>query len=260
MKRLALSTILLAAGALLASGCVYKMNIQQGNYLVAESVSQLKEGMTRSQVRFLLGTPMVPDAFDDDRWDYYYFFSSQKYQGAAQAPADCLLRGRQSRALRKPGRADPGGSRAARTRSAQGDGRNEGQDARSRACWKRMFGRDKPAETATDSKPSDSKPAPRSARIPCRLPRPLCPRPPGLLRVQHERPIDFDRGRRRAAPHRDRTARRKSRHPRPTARRALPACARAAASASATVAPSASSTCHSHCRAGVANATVQRFI
>ena len=57
MKRLALPTILLAAGALLASGCVYKMNIQQGNYLVAESVSQLKEGMTRSQVRFLLGTP-----------------------------------------------------------------------------------------------------------------------------------------------------------------------------------------------------------
>ena len=80
MKRLALPTILLAAGALLASGCVYKMNIQQGNYLVADSVSQLKEGMTRSQVRFLLGTPMVPDAFDDDRWDYYYFFSSQKFK------------------------------------------------------------------------------------------------------------------------------------------------------------------------------------
>jgi outer membrane protein assembly factor BamE len=34
--------------------------------------------MTRSQVRFLLGTPMVPDAFDENRWDYYYFFSSQR--------------------------------------------------------------------------------------------------------------------------------------------------------------------------------------
>ena len=78
MKRLALPTILLAAGALLTTGCVYKMNIQQGNYLVAESVSQLKDGMTRSQVRFLLGTPMVPDAFNENRWDYYYFFSSQK--------------------------------------------------------------------------------------------------------------------------------------------------------------------------------------
>ena len=80
MKRLALSTVLLLTVALLASGCVYKMNIQQGNYLVAESVSQLKEGMTRSQVRFLLGTPMVPDAFDNSRWDYYYFFSSRQYK------------------------------------------------------------------------------------------------------------------------------------------------------------------------------------
>jgi outer membrane protein assembly factor BamE len=80
MKRLALPTILLATGALLASGCVYKMNIQQGNYLVPDSVSQLKEGMTRSQVRFLLGTPMVPDAFDESRWDYYYFFSSRKFK------------------------------------------------------------------------------------------------------------------------------------------------------------------------------------
>ncbi len=78
MKRLALPTILLAGAALLSSGCVYKMNIQQGNYLVPDSVSQLKEGMTRSQVRFLLGTPMVPVAFDDSRWDYYYFFSSRK--------------------------------------------------------------------------------------------------------------------------------------------------------------------------------------
>src|SRR3954447_3833703 len=80
MKRLALSTILLISGALLASGCVYKMSIQQGNYLVADSVSQLKEGMTRSQVRFLLGTPMVPDAFNDDRWDYYYFLESRHFK------------------------------------------------------------------------------------------------------------------------------------------------------------------------------------
>jgi len=80
MKRLALSTISFVLCAFLASGCVYKMNIQQGNYLVPDSVSQLKEGMTRSQVRFLLGTPMVPDAFDENRWDYYYFFNSQRIE------------------------------------------------------------------------------------------------------------------------------------------------------------------------------------
>lgn len=83
MKRLALPTLLLAA-AVLSSGCVYKMNIQQGNYLVPESVSQLKEGMTRSQVRFLLGTPMVPDAFDESRWDYYYYFSSRRIKEPAK--------------------------------------------------------------------------------------------------------------------------------------------------------------------------------
>jgi outer membrane protein assembly factor BamE len=80
MKRLALRMILLTASALAATGCVYRMAIQQGNYLVTDSVSQLKEGMTRSQVRFLLGTPMVPVAFNDDRWDYYYFFKSRHFK------------------------------------------------------------------------------------------------------------------------------------------------------------------------------------
>ena len=58
--------------ALLATGCVYRMDIQQGNLLDAEQVDQLEVGMTRSQVRFLLGTPMVIDSFDADRWDYIY--------------------------------------------------------------------------------------------------------------------------------------------------------------------------------------------
>lgn len=56
------------------SGCVYRMNIQQGNFLEARTVDQLQVGMTRSQVRYLLGTPMIPDGFDKERWDYLYFF------------------------------------------------------------------------------------------------------------------------------------------------------------------------------------------
>jgi outer membrane protein assembly factor BamE len=64
--------ILLLATA--SAGCVYRMNIQQGNYLEGRTVDQLQVGMTRSQVRYLLGTPMVPDAFDKDRWDYLYYF------------------------------------------------------------------------------------------------------------------------------------------------------------------------------------------
>ena len=60
------------ATACFLSACVYRMDIQQGNLLDAEQVDQLEVGMTRSQVRFLLGTPMVIDTFDANRWDYMY--------------------------------------------------------------------------------------------------------------------------------------------------------------------------------------------
>jgi len=57
----------------LSTGCLYRMPIQQGNFLDVNQVAQLENGMTRSQVSFLLGTPMVPNGFNNDRWDYYYF-------------------------------------------------------------------------------------------------------------------------------------------------------------------------------------------
>ena len=56
----------------LAGGCVYRMAVQQGNFLDARQVNQVQVGMTRAQVRFLLGTPMLPQGFDNDRWDYLY--------------------------------------------------------------------------------------------------------------------------------------------------------------------------------------------
>src|SRR5271156_7123098 len=62
--------------ALLGSGCVYRINIQQGNFLDQAAVDQVKPGMTRSQVRYLLGTPMVADSFDKERWDYIYYLES----------------------------------------------------------------------------------------------------------------------------------------------------------------------------------------
>ena len=80
-SRPALLPPLLIALALLAGpGCVYRMTIQQGNLLEAEQIDQLETGMTRSQVQFLLGTPMVPPAFDETRWDYYYFLKSSRLQ------------------------------------------------------------------------------------------------------------------------------------------------------------------------------------
>jgi outer membrane protein assembly factor BamE len=61
------------AWAAIASGCVYRINIQQGNFLDQAAVEQVKAGMTRSQVRYLLGTPLVADIFDKERWDYIYY-------------------------------------------------------------------------------------------------------------------------------------------------------------------------------------------
>ena len=62
-------------GAVFATGgCVYRPNIQQGNLLEVEDVEKVETGMTRSQVRYLLGTPMVADPFDPQRWDYIYTF------------------------------------------------------------------------------------------------------------------------------------------------------------------------------------------
>jgi outer membrane protein assembly factor BamE len=58
---------------ILASACVYRINIQQGNFLDQAAVEQVKPGMTRSQVRYLLGTPMVADSFNKERWDYIYY-------------------------------------------------------------------------------------------------------------------------------------------------------------------------------------------
>ena len=51
---------------------VYKINVEQGNIVTQEMADQLKPGMSRRQVRFILGTPLVEDTFNQDRWDYPY--------------------------------------------------------------------------------------------------------------------------------------------------------------------------------------------
>jgi len=64
----------------LAAGCSsvkigpHRIDVQQGNALAQENVARLKPGLNRSQVRFLLGTPLVVDPFRNDRWDYVYVY------------------------------------------------------------------------------------------------------------------------------------------------------------------------------------------
>ncbi len=55
---------------------VYKLDINQGNYLSQDMVEKLKVGQTKPQVRVALGTPLITSAFRDNRWDYVYEFQS----------------------------------------------------------------------------------------------------------------------------------------------------------------------------------------
>jgi outer membrane protein assembly factor BamE len=55
------------------SACVYRPDIKQGNYMTPGMIEQIKPGMTETQVRFIMGPPMVRDPFHADRWDYVYY-------------------------------------------------------------------------------------------------------------------------------------------------------------------------------------------
>lgn len=73
--------VLFVAAALALAGCgsftkwldAYTIDIQQGNYVSQDEVSKLKPGMSKEQVRFVLGTPLLTDIFHADRWDYVYY-------------------------------------------------------------------------------------------------------------------------------------------------------------------------------------------
>lgn len=67
-----LLSLLSLIGATALAGCVYKIDIQQGNIVTQDMVDKLRPGMSRSQSRFALGTPMIQDTFHPDRWDYIY--------------------------------------------------------------------------------------------------------------------------------------------------------------------------------------------
>jgi outer membrane protein assembly factor BamE len=70
----AVLTILIMTLALGACVPTYRADIQQGNVVTAEMVDALKPGMTKRQVRYALGSPLVTDPFHKDRWDYVYSF------------------------------------------------------------------------------------------------------------------------------------------------------------------------------------------
>jgi len=83
MHRLFISAIAsLAISGLPA--CVFVAPIAQGNLIKQEDLDQVEVGMTRSQVRFLLGTPMIDDPFHANRWDYVYYIKIGRHDATAK--------------------------------------------------------------------------------------------------------------------------------------------------------------------------------
>ena len=75
MQKLALVFLLLTITACSEFPWVYKIDIEQGNIIEQEAVDQLIPGLTKNQVRFILGTPINIDTFNQQRWDYIYSMS-----------------------------------------------------------------------------------------------------------------------------------------------------------------------------------------
>src|SRR5450432_2996793 len=91
VKRIGVS-ILVAVAAFAVAGCstvtgrfdtwmpyisqfgVYKIDVNQGNFISQDMVDKLKEGQTKQQVRLILGTPLIASVFRENRWDYQYEF------------------------------------------------------------------------------------------------------------------------------------------------------------------------------------------
>lgn len=70
--RLLLALAFLAAVGLSGCGLLYRIDVPQGNVIHARTVDELKLGMSKRQVQYLLGTPLITDPFHPERWDYVY--------------------------------------------------------------------------------------------------------------------------------------------------------------------------------------------
>lgn len=96
----------------------YRIDIRQGNYITQEMVAQLKPGMTRDQVRFLLGTPLVADIFHADRWDYIYSFKPGRGETQLRRFAVYFEDGKLARVAGDVVGAEPGEAEAAAAEAA----------------------------------------------------------------------------------------------------------------------------------------------
>jgi len=72
-----LAVLCASCGTALPTVRPYKLDVQQGNVVTSKMLLQLRPGMTKSQVRFIMGTPLIQDSFHGNRWDYVYQMREQ---------------------------------------------------------------------------------------------------------------------------------------------------------------------------------------
>lgn len=108
----------LICASLFLSGCglLYRVEVQQGNVITREMLSQLRAGMSKEKIRFIMGSPMLEDPFHKNRWDYYYSLHQdnerqERRHVTLYFEQDRLVRleGDTDMPLRGPGEESPGG-------------------------------------------------------------------------------------------------------------------------------------------------------
>nr|CAA6829926.1 MAG: Outer membrane protein assembly factor BamE [uncultured Thiotrichaceae bacterium] len=72
-----LISVFVLSSALLSGCSIYKIDIQQGNHVTQEELSQITPGMGREQVQQILGTPLLTDDFRQNRWDYVFYLQKK---------------------------------------------------------------------------------------------------------------------------------------------------------------------------------------
>lgn len=160
---------LTACGSALPTVKPYKMEVQQGNVVTSKMLLQLRPGMTKSQVRFIMGTPLVVDSFHKNRWDYFY---QLRQGGKVVEQRRVILEFEKDLLARVRGDVIPAGSQPAEGAAESGAGktielapakREEKSWSDKLKFWKKD---EKPAEAATpkvEPKP-EAEPAPGLAK------------------------------------------------------------------------------------------------
>lgn len=156
-----LPSVALVSALAAAAGCVqpYDLEIQQGNVVTEDMLRQLEQGMTQREVRFVLGSPLLVDPFQPNRWDYYYWREAHDDLGPEQRRITLYFDddGRLQRMRGDIIAVSPGGGDGAAADEAQDDGAAASGEGMDEETVAQVAGEDGEAVTET-AEPSGEEP------------------------------------------------------------------------------------------------------